>query len=320
MIGVAAKAPVRPAPLLMPQDPFATLAEGPEGGVLALIVGVEGPSYRPLGAGMAFFSDGARVGTLSSGCIEADLAIHAAAVRESGRSMQVRYGTGSPFGDIALPCGGGLDIALLPRPDRAVLRRLMAERAARRPSALSVDPGTGAMAAAGPGRTGLAKGRFTVHFPPELRFLVFGKGPEAATFTTLVAQAGYPNLLLSPDPETRAIGAAAGCATRPMVRAAMPEGLAPDAWTAIVLFFHDHEWEPPILAAALQTDAFYIGAQGSQRARAARDMDLAEAGVATAALSRLRGPIGLIPSARDPRTLAISVLAEVLDVAREAAA
>ena len=38
-------------------------------------------------------------------------------------------------------------------------------------------------------------------------------------------------------------------------------------------------------------------------------------GVADADIARLRGPIGLIPSARDPQVLAVSVLAEILSEA-----
>lgn len=44
----------------------------------------ESPSYRPFGATMAVFADGFRVGMLSSGCIEADVANHAIAAMETG--------------------------------------------------------------------------------------------------------------------------------------------------------------------------------------------------------------------------------------------
>ena len=91
--------------------------------------------------------------------------------------------------------------------------------------------------------------------------------------------------------------------------------VVPDERSAIILFFHDHDWEPRILKRALETPAFYIGAQGSRRARDARHQEMLLLGVKKKALRRLKGPIGLIPSARDPRTLAISVLAEVLNIA-----
>jgi xanthine/CO dehydrogenase XdhC/CoxF family maturation factor len=46
-----------------------------------------------------------------------------------GAPVALRYGRGSPFGDIQLPCGGGLDILLVPRPDPAVMAALLDRRA-----------------------------------------------------------------------------------------------------------------------------------------------------------------------------------------------
>ena len=150
-----------------------------------------------------------------------------------------------------------------------------------------------------------------LYYRPDLE-VVFGKGPEAATFAALAASAGYPALLLSPDAETLAAGAAAGCATVHLTGPDWPADLAADPWTAVTLFFHDHDWEPPILAAALATPAFYIGAQGSRRSADLRLIALQARGLGPGDLARLKGPVGLIPSARDAGTLAVSVLAEVL--------
>lgn len=294
------------------RDPIAELLARPGEAVLAVIVGVEGPSYRPVGATMAIFADGARAGTLSSGCVESDIALHALETLERGRPAVLRYGRGSPFIDIQLPCGGGLDILLLPRPDRAVLEELARRRVAREPCTLEVAEETGAMQVRNEGETRRDAALFRLRCLPELRFLVFGKGPEASTFAALVQSAGYPNTLLSPDAETLEEAARAGSETRHLVRPTLPDDVSVDAWTAIILFFHDHDWEPPILEGALKTNAFYIGSQGSQRARDARLMMLEGMGVAPEALARLHGPVGLIPSVRDARTLAVSVLAEIL--------
>ena len=296
-------------------DPIDALLADERAAALAVIVGVEGPSYRPLGAVMTVFDDKRRVGTLSSGCIEKDIALHAGEALEAGRPRKVRYGRGSPFMDIKLPCGGGLDILLLPHPDREVLGRLADQRAARRPATLSIDLESGALTLVDRGETGTAGTVFNIRFLPEIRFLVFGKGPEAGTFSALIQSAGYPNILLSPDIETLEHGQAMGCETRHLRTPGFPADLAVDPRTAIVLFFHDHEWEPPIMAAAVSRPAFYIGAQGSIMARDARMRELQAMGIDGDALARLRGPIGLLPSVRDARTLAISVLAEVLAVA-----
>jgi xanthine dehydrogenase accessory factor len=304
-------APLLSGPL---RDPVSELLGLPEHGVLALITGVEGPSYRPVGAMMAVDASGRRTGTLSSGCVENDIALHAVETLETGRPKVIRYGRGSPFMDIQLPCGGGLEIALVPRPDRAVLRGLTDARAERRAVTLSVDLAEGRLTLSSGGETGREGDLFRVRILPEIRFLVFGKGPEASTFAALVQAAGYPSVLLSPDDETLEAARQAGAGTQHLTVPGWPDGLAVDDRTAIVLFFHDHDWEPPILIGAVRTPAFYIGSQGSRRARDARLMELESMGLTEAERARLRGPIGLVPSARDARTLAVSVLAEVLAV------
>jgi xanthine dehydrogenase accessory factor len=294
------------------EDPISALAAASGRGVLGIITRVEGPSYRPLGARMAILADGRRVGTLSSGCIEADLALHAQSTLETGKPVRVVYGRGSPFIDIQLPCGGGLEILLIPNPDKAVLDDLNRKQTERAACTLVIEGDAARLSLAETGETGGDGSRFQVRIAPEVFFYVFGKGPEASTFATLVQSAGYPNLLLSPDKETLEYGENAGCPTRHLKRAEFPATIKPDRWSAVILFFHDHEWEPPILAAAVDTPAFYIGAQGSQRARDARLLEISALTGPDKDLSRLKGPIGLIPSVRDARTLAVSVLAEVL--------
>lgn len=302
--------------LLTSQDPLQAILDNPAEAVLTVIAGVEGPSYRPVGAMMAVFSDGDRTGTLSSGCIEADIAHHAQTVLREDRVQTLRYGRGSPFIDIQLPCGGGLDVLLVPKPDDHALAQVLDRRQTRRACTLNIDTKTGAMHVADAGETAHHDAVLSVRFEPEINFLLFGKGPEATTFASLVQAAGYPNTLCSPDDETLEIARTSGCKTHALSTRSFPSDLTADDRTAIVLFFHDHDWEPPLLAGALDTPAFYIGAQGSKRARDARLAEMNGMGIEQAGLDRLRGPVGLIPSARDPGTLAVSVLAEILAEAR----
>ncbi|MBU2980678.1 XdhC family protein [Lentibacter algarum] len=293
-------------------EPIRRLAQ--EGGVLAVITRIDGPSYRRLGAMMAVLADGVRVGTLSSGCVEADIALHAEATLAEGKPKAITYGKGSPFADITLPCGGGLEVLLLPSPDSAVLEQVIAVHEARQTCTLSIEPASGDMSVQQGGESGFDGALFSIVIKPELAFYVFGKGPEAVTFAGLVHSAGYPSLLLSPDDETLNLAAAAGCAVRHLNSPMLPDDMQPDAHSAVVLFFHDHEWEPPIVAQALKSEAFYIGAQGSMRASALRRQELTLLGVSAADIARVKGPIGLIPSVRDARKLAVSVLAEVLSL------
>lgn len=296
-------------PDLLLADPLQALVPG---AVLAILTGVEGPHYRRPGTVMAFLPDGARVGQITSGCIEGDLAIHAAEASADGRSRRLRYGEGSPFVDLRLPCGGGIDITLVPLADVSAVQQALALRAARRPSRLLIDPDRATVTLT----DAEVPHGITLPLRPPLRIEVAGSGVEAATFAALAHAAGYPVRLLSPDESTRASARMRGVEAQP------PGALATDEWTAVVLFFHDHEIEPPIIAEALAGPAFYIGAQGSLRAQNARRAALAELGVSEEEMARLRGPIGVIRSARDPKVLALSVLAEIVaeDAARAAQA
>jgi xanthine/CO dehydrogenase XdhC/CoxF family maturation factor len=56
--------------------------------VLATVVAVEGPSYRKPGALMLLSADGRRAGTVSGGCLEAEVASRAWWLTESGPTIQ----------------------------------------------------------------------------------------------------------------------------------------------------------------------------------------------------------------------------------------
>jgi len=277
----------------LPLAPLRAALQRGEPAALAVITGVIGASYRPVGAGMVVTAGGQRFGNLSSGCIERDVEIHAQAALADGQMRELRYGQGSPWQDLQLPCGGGLDVLVLPCPDQTALEAAALALSARQ-------------------EAGLILGPLHLTLLPELRFLIFGKGPETRALAQMARAAGYLTEVFSPDPET--LEGLADARLTPGTD--WPDGVAIDPRTAVTLFFHDHDREPPLLAKALTSPAFFIGAQGSARAAAARDEALLHAGLPATALSRLARPFGLIPSVRDPRSLAISVLAQVLDRAR----
>ena len=88
----------------------------------------------------------------------------------------------------------------------------------------------------------------------------------------------------------------------------------PDYATAIVVLTHDDKFDVPLLKAALETEALYIGALGSRRNQARRRERLEDEGVAAEALDRIRGPAGLDLGASTPAETALSILAEVIAV------
>jgi xanthine dehydrogenase accessory factor len=126
--------------------------------------------------------------------------------------------------------------------------------------------------------------------------------------------------LLTPDERLVASGVRLGACTKLLSTAGPSPALVADPWSAVVFLFHDHAWEPLLLEQAITQSWFFIGAMGSRRTHANRLEQLRERGIPEEALARITAPLGLIPSARDPMTLALSALAQVADRYRLAVA
>jgi xanthine dehydrogenase accessory factor len=92
----------------------------------------------------------------------------------------------------------------------------------------------------------------------------------------------------------------------------------PDSRTAVVTLTHDPKLDDPALDRALKSQAFYIGALGSRRTHAARLKRLRELGHQDNALSRIRGPVGLNIEAVTAPEIALSIIAEIVAVRRNA--
>lgn len=248
---------------------------------LCTIVWIEGSFSRRLGAQLAVAADGAVIGSLADGCLERQLASE---VLAGGERRVLRFGAGSPQIDFRLPCGSGLDILVDPVPDGAAC-------------AAAVDALDRRVAASLPLPLGpLAERRYV----PALRLLLFGEGPELEALAMLGRTAGLQVETFSKDAGD---GLSLGQA---------PQGVMADAWTAVILLFHDHEWEQAILQWALATPAFFIGAQGGRPAREERSARLLGAGLSPEQVARVKSPIGVVQHSREPVALALSILASVV--------
>ena len=105
---------------------------------LATVVYVEGSSYRKPGARMLITSGGERAGTISGGCLEAEVSRKAWWLTRGGPAVQQYQssfdedGSGVPWG---LGCGGTVWVLLEQDPE-PVLRAMEAAREAGRPSVI----------------------------------------------------------------------------------------------------------------------------------------------------------------------------------------
>ncbi len=282
---------------------------------LVTLVRIEGVSPRPLGSQMAVNENGEACGLITGGCAEAAIIAEAQDVIAKGANRCVRFGVGSPYMDVRLPCGSGIDVffdATLPGPD---VDALLAAQDARRPAAIAFDLARLKTGLCAP-EMGAACDEYVKTYAPDTKLLIIGKG-AATPFTAQMARAaGFEVHVFSPEAETLE-DAKPFCATVAHLTSDEQSILpAMDLWTAVVTLFHEHEWELNFLQSALRSDCFYIGALGSRRTHADRLSMLREKGMDEKNLQRISGPVGIDIGAKSPPEIALSIIAEIVETRR----
>lgn len=283
------------------------------GTILVTLTAIEGSSPRAIGAQMAVAEDGRYVGSFSGGCIEAAVVAEAIGTLAGGRARLVRFGAGSPYLDIRLPCGGGIDLLFNPSPDPYAISEALSAHDRRVAAVLRLaDDGVSSATMSKGEAAGWRDDGFYLRYVPRLRVVAIGQGEELTALARLAASFGADVSVLSPDVRALADLDADGFDTvRLTARTTLPL-VRTDPWTAILSVFHDRDWEEELLPLALRLPSFYIGAIGSRRTQDIRLDTMRTAGVSEALRRKLRTSVGLIPATRDPATLALSALSQIV--------
>ncbi|SER92313.1 xanthine dehydrogenase accessory factor [Lentzea xinjiangensis] len=275
------------APTLLSWDRFA----------VASVVAVRGSAPRPAGAAMAVGPSGEVIGSVSGGCVEAEVYDLARTVLETSRPALATFGCSDDTAFSAgLTCGGSLDV-LVQRdspPLRAALR-----------AALDGHPLSVRFA---------AEGRvFTESWLPPPRLLVFGAIDHAAAVAEIGRFLGYRVTVCDARP---IFATPARFPAAHEVVVDWPHrylaSTHTDESTAVVVLTHDPKFDIPVLTEALSRPLAFVGALGSRRTHAERLSRLRAAGVPPAELTRLRSPVGLDLGGRSPSETAVSIAAELV--------
>ncbi|MSR13181.1 MAG: XdhC family protein [Gammaproteobacteria bacterium] len=280
---------------------------------LVTLFNTDGSTPRPLGSQMAIAENGDAVGNITGGCAEAAIIAEAQACMAAGQNRSLRYGAGSPYIDIRLPCGSGIDVYFDVNFSTTDLARLLAAEQSRRPAWLALDPNNhrievGIDTATPPSAPGL----YLRAYPPITRLVLAGKGPALPILARLASAADFEVIALSPEPETLEATQAHAARTSPLTTPDAFHFNEFDRFTAFVSLFHEHEWEPPILRLALASDCFYVGALGSKRTHQERVEALRKLGVKESNIARIRAPVGLKLGGKNPPEIALAILAEIV--------
>lgn len=94
----------------------------------------------------------------------------------------------------------------------------------------------------------------------------------------------------------------------------LPEKLKISPWTYVVMTTRSVDVDVPGLPGLLDSPAAYIGIIGSRRRWETTRKQLQEAGVSDEKINRVRSPMGLKIHAETPKEIAVSILAEIIQI------
>ncbi len=321
---------------------------------IATLTEVRGSAPRLPGARFCATRGGEVSGSVSGGCIEADLFEHALEVLDGDRPALVQYGIPDDFAfEVGLSCGGEIEVLVEPFRDDEAWQALRAALVEQRSAVLAVglEPAgiagrrmvvfegaaavgsvdtdlDGAIAErarellleGGTRRLTLGEpgGRrvvFLEAFRPPPHLFLLGAAFAGPPLARMASEAGFHVTVVDPR---SAFATRERFPTADELIVGWPneaiEAAEPGPHSYIVMLLHDEKFDVPALVPALRSEACYIGVMGSRRTHERRLEQLREEGCEEADLARLRAPIGLNIGGREPAEIAVSILAEMLAV------
>jgi len=302
---------------------LALLASPARASVLATLATVEGSSYRRPGARLLLTDDGQRTGSISGGCLEADVLARAQRVLASGIAETVVYDTTSEndlVWGVGLGCHGIVRVVLEKLPPHPAWAAALAENfATRRTTALAVthraiDPATLGTRLATLADLPTDPAVFHDLVAPPTALAIFGAGDDAQPLARLALELGWHVTIA--DPRAAFATAKRFPTADALIVAPAAElvaRVAPDAATLAVVMTHHYVHDVPLLRALLARPLAYLGLLGPKKRAEKILADLAADGLAlTPALrARLHAPVGLDLGADSPEQVALAILAEM---------
>ena len=163
------------------------------------------------------------------------------------------------------------------------------------------------------------EGELFLHvFNTPLRMLITGAVHIAQPLSQMATLAGYDVVVIDPRRSFASETRFPGVELCPEWPDEALEALKPDQRTAVIALTHDPKLDDPALGVALRSDAFYIGALGSNKTHRARLERLRREGFDDKDFARIDGPIGLDIGAKSPAEIAVAILAAVTATLRQA--
>ncbi len=283
---------------------------------LATVVSTWGSAPRPQGSVMVTDSAGRVVGSVSGGCVEAAVLEAAGRTLVTGHAELLRFGVADDHAlGIGLACGGEISVWVeRAGPDTPLASMARATERGRGQS-FTLDLRTGVWRDAASDDEDHAD-LFVQSLRPPLRIVVIGAVHIAQHLAAMSHACGYEVVVVDPRTTLATGERFPGTQLLQSWPADALEQLDLDRRTAVVVLTHDPKFDDPALKTALASEAFYVGALGSQRTQDRRNERLVARGVPEQDVLRIHGPVGFDLGARTPGGIAVSILAEIVAESR----
>ena len=286
---------------------------------IATVVQTWGSAPRPVGSWLAIRADGQVAGSVSGGCVEDDLIrrVQSEILTSSTPEMVVYGVTQQEAARFGLPCGGTLRLLVEPKPELAVLEKLLENISSHQITRRSVNLITGVSILSPGDRSNefvCNEQEMQTTYGPRWRMVIIGAGQLSLYTADFALASDFEVIVIDPRDEY-----AEGLNRADIIFAkGMPDDvlleIGVDSHTAVVALTHDPKLDDMALMEALKSPAFYVGALGSRKNTQKRKERLLEFDVSQEQVEKLHGPVGLYIGALTPPEIAVSILAEVIAV------
>jgi xanthine dehydrogenase accessory factor len=321
---------------------------------IATVVNTWGSAPRPAGSKMMVTGGGGIAGSVSGGCVEGAVIEESRGVIDSGQPRLLTFGVSDEEAwEVGLACGGTIQVLVEPSWALDSVYDLLKRRLeARDPMAvISVLDGApdyanrklmvlgnghteGNLDIPGQTQTLVAKtlellakescgvldleddtSLFVEVYPSPPRLIIIGAVHIAQPLISIATVAGFDTIVVDPRRAfaTRERFPHATDLVQAWPQRALPE-MVLNSCAYLVVLTHDPKLDDPALEIALRSGASYVGALGSRRTNRKRVERLREAGLTEEQISRLHAPIGFDIGGRSPGEIAVSIMAEIIQV------
>jgi len=300
---------------------------------IATVIETWGSAPCPAGSHLLIDSDANFFGSVSGGCVEADVITQALDVIAHGQAKVLEFGIADERAWRAgLSCGGRIRILVTRL--TAHFGEISKALEQRRGSRLLTHIQSGAQnlwteSNAGPeivcqpfnAAPATAQSRLVVinqqeyflnMYTPRPRLILVGAVHISQNLLISAKLTGFDVTILDPRTAFATPERFGDADLHPLWPQDYFDRHPPDRHTAVAALTHDPKIDDEALIAAIRAKAFYIGALGSRKTHAARLERFYQAGLSPHDCALIRAPIGLDIKAQGPAEIAIAVLAQVI--------